>query len=104
MHSHRHRQTHTHNKDTDTRHKAQGTRTRHQAEREKERKKERKRERERERDNTAHQPRKAIELAKTEASRVPIKTGRTSSVERRAATAERGLALLNGGQVRAAAA
>ena len=43
-------------------------------------------------------------MAKTEASRVPIKTGRTSSVERQAATAEVGVAQLNGGQVRAAVA
>ena len=43
-------------------------------------------------------------MAKTEASRVPIKTGRTSSVEQQTATAEGGVAQLKVGQVRAAAA
>jgi len=41
--------------------------------------------------------RRCLELAKTEASRVPRKTGRTSGVERQAATAEGGVAPLNGG-------
>ena len=43
-------------------------------------------------------------MAKTEASRVLIETSRTSSVERQAATTEGGVAQLNKGQVRAAAA
>ena len=43
-------------------------------------------------------------LSHHEASRIPIKTGRTSSVERQTATAEGDVSQLNGGQVRAAAA
>jgi len=43
-------------------------------------------------------------LSKSEATRVQINTGRTSGVERQAATAEGGVALQNRGQVRAAAA
>jgi len=44
-------------------------------------------------------------LAKTaEASRVPKKTGRANGMEWQAVTGEGGVAPLNGGQVRAAAA